>query len=93
MGRAVALNAPEAHVCLPPATLLESTLVEVFFLNNLNVFKMNTYTGGPHFAQFWCNASPFRINTCKSVSKQTTLTLFRMNTCEKQTGWGRGRLD
>src|SRR5260370_28236900 len=28
----------------------------------------------------------FRINTCKSVSKQTTLTLFRMNTYEKQGG-------
>src|SRR6266849_8434232 len=25
----------------------------------------------------------FRINTCKSVSKQTTLTTFRMNTYEK----------
>ncbi len=25
-----------------------------------------------------------RINTCKSVSKQTTLTPFRMNTCEKR---------
>src|SRR6266852_8767033 len=25
----------------------------------------------------------FRINTCKSVSKQRTLTPFRMNTCEK----------
>jgi hypothetical protein len=25
-----------------------------------------------------------RINTCKSVSKQTTLTSFRMNTCEKR---------
>src|SRR5260370_291352 len=25
----------------------------------------------------------FRINTCKSVSKQRTLTVFRMNTCEK----------
>src|SRR5258708_8592788 len=30
----------------------------------------------------------FRINTCKSVSKQTTLTLFRMNTYEKQGGGG-----
>ena len=36
-----------------------------------------------HPAQFWCNVSPFRINTCKSVSKQTTLTLFRINTYEK----------
>src|SRR5216683_967758 len=26
----------------------------------------------------------FRINTCKSVSKQRTLTIFRMNTYEKQ---------
>ena len=31
--------------------------------------------------------TPFRINTCKSVSKQTTLTPFRMNTYEKR---GRG---
>src|ERR1700674_1386274 len=31
----------------------------------------------------------FRINTCKSVSKQTTLTPFRMNTYEKKGGgWG-----
>ena len=42
----------------------------------------------PGFAQFWCNATPFRINTCKSVSKQTTLTPFRMNTYEKRPGGG-----
>jgi len=30
----------------------------------------------------------FRINTCKSVSKQTTLTSFRINTCEKPRGRG-----
>jgi hypothetical protein len=35
-------------------------------------------------AQFLCNVSPFRMNTCKSVSKQRTLTAFRMNTYEKQ---------
>ncbi len=29
------------------------------------------------------SASPFRINTCKSVSKQTTLSSFRINTYEK----------
>ena len=39
-------------------------------------------------AQFWCNVSPFRINTCKSISKQTTLTLFRINTYEKTGEWG-----
>src|ERR1700730_8201897 len=30
----------------------------------------------------------FRINTCKSVSKQSTLTTFRINTCEKHRGRG-----
>ncbi len=30
----------------------------------------------------------FRINTCKSVSKQRTLAPFRMNTCEKPGGGG-----
>jgi hypothetical protein len=29
-------------------------------------------------------SKPFRINTCKSVSKQRTLTTFRMNTYAKQ---------
>src|SRR6266851_7963483 len=32
----------------------------------------------------------FRINTCKSVSKQRTLTTFRMNTYKKQGEGGRG---
>src|SRR5260370_2022106 len=31
----------------------------------------------------------FRINTCKSVSKQMTLTSFRMNTYEKRGEGGR----
>jgi len=30
------------------------------------------------------SASPFRINTCKSISKQTTFPSFRINTYEKQ---------
>src|SRR5258708_27708382 len=34
--------------------------------------------------------SPFRMNTCKSVSKQRTLTTFRMNTYEKQGEGGGG---
>jgi hypothetical protein len=33
-------------------------------------------------------ANPLRINTCKSVSKQRTLTLFRINTYKKQGGGG-----
>jgi hypothetical protein len=32
--------------------------------------------------------STFRMNTCKSVSKQSTLTTFRMNTYEKTGGGG-----
>jgi len=32
--------------------------------------------------------SPFRMNTCKSVSKQRTLTIFRMNTYAKTGGGG-----
>jgi hypothetical protein len=32
--------------------------------------------------------TPFRINTCKSVSKQTTLTPFRITTYEKPRGRG-----
>src|SRR6266481_5825488 len=34
----------------------------------------------------------FRINTCKSVSKQRTLTPFRINTYEKHRGGGGGQL-
>jgi len=72
-------------------SLLESTLTKVFILKNFKPFRMNTYEKAPeepHFAQFWCNVSPFRMNTCKSVSKQRTLTPFRMNTYEKQGGGG-----
>src|SRR5260370_23519782 len=102
---AVLLTAPTADVYLPPVypeqrrvTPLESTLIgilQVFILNNLKLFRINTCEkrGGkgrkrPRFAQFWCNISPFRINTSKSVSKQTTLSPFRMNTYEKTGGWG-----
>jgi hypothetical protein len=35
-----------------------------------------------------CALSTFRINTCKSVSKQTTLSSFRINTYEKPRGRG-----
>src|SRR5713101_8073835 len=33
-------------------------------------------------------SKPFRMNTCKSVSKQRTLTTFRINTYEKPGGGG-----
>src|SRR5712692_8743336 len=32
--------------------------------------------------------NPFRINTCESVSKQSTLSIFRINTYEKHRGRG-----
>jgi hypothetical protein len=82
---------PPIHWSIPPATPLESTLVDVFILNSLNLFRINADLESPHFAQFWCNATPFRINTCKTVSKQTTLTSFRINTYEKTRGWGAPR--
>src|SRR5260370_1256270 len=44
-------------------------------------------TGQPQDASF-VSASPFRINTCKSVSKQTTLSSFRINTYEKHREGG-----
>src|SRR5438132_8143829 len=62
---AVLLPPPAADVCLPPATPLESTLMEVIILNTLNPFRMNAGLARPQFAQFWCNVSPCRINTCK----------------------------
>src|SRR6267143_3808421 len=68
-------------------THLESTLIEVFIPSNSKFFRLNIYKKQgkrPLFAQFWCNVNPFRINTCKSVSKQRTLTSFRMNTYGKQ---------
>jgi hypothetical protein len=54
-------------------------------------FRMFVYTE-PRSAGYQFDSSrvtySFRMNTCKSVSKQTTLTPFRMNTYEKHRGWG-----
>src|SRR5260370_41798532 len=52
-----------------------------------NCFRINT-SKNVHFSRFWHHLTPFRINTCKSVSKQTTLSPFRINTYEKTGGWG-----
>src|SRR5260370_41467833 len=89
--REVLLTAQGSDPRLLPTILLESTLIgmlQVFILNNLKPFRMNKVTKDPHFAQFWCSVTPFRINTCKSVSKQMTLTTFRINTYEKRGGGG-----
>src|SRR2546427_848711 len=84
---AVLLTAQGSDPRLLPTIILESTLIgtlQVFILDNLKPLRINKTTKSPHFAQFWCNISSFRINTSKSVSKQTTLTPFRINTYEKQ---------
>src|SRR6266581_9453849 len=51
---------------LHPTTPSGSTLTEVFILNNSKLLRMNPYkeqaVRAP-FAPFWCNLSPFRINT------------------------------
>ena len=48
-----------------------------------HVFSGPVRTSNPFFA------NSRRMNTCESVSKQTTLTGFRMNTCKKPIGgWG-----
>jgi hypothetical protein len=43
---------------------------------------------GPFPDYFSIPPKPFRINTYKSVTKQRTLTFFRMNTYEKHRGEG-----
>ncbi len=57
-----------------------------------NTGGMGVAAAGPpctaHRSQITAAATTFRINTCKSVSKQRTLSPFRMNTCEKTRGGG-----
>src|SRR6267378_715950 len=80
---AVPLTTPKADVCLAPvyaeqrrATPLEPTFVEVFAVNSLNIFRMNTFCGSPRFAQFWCNLNPFRINTYKKTGGRVHFPLL-----------------
>jgi len=42
----------------------------------------------PHLHNFSAPINTFKMNTCKSVSKQRTLTSFRMNTYAKRGGRG-----
>src|SRR5437879_2756819 len=93
---AVLLTPAPADVCLPlacpeqrRATPLESTLVEVFILNSLNLFRINTFYDLPRFAQFWCNATPFRIQHFQKCVKTNDFISLRMNTYEKTGEGGR----
>src|SRR5208282_431996 len=54
------------------------------FLNPKS-FECSTYDSKADLHHFSANKS-FRMNTCKSVSKQRTLTSFRMNTYEIPRG-------
>src|SRR5260370_38300218 len=53
-----------------------------FFLSDL--LSATPSQSPPRSAQFCWYLSSFRMNTSKSVSKQMTVTTFRMNTYEKQ---------
>ena len=61
---------------------------------NLSTFKPSNLPTvlQPSFCTIFMHSKPFRINSCKSVSKQTTSTPFRINTYEKTRGWGRGAI-
>jgi len=71
-----------------------ATLAPNLSSNLLSDFSRHSFTKsvlceGPHSTRHsLLTLTPFRINTCKSVSKQRTLTSFRINTYEKQGGGG-----
>ncbi len=82
-----------SHPYKTPGGVTSSGLPDPF-ISVLSVPQWQTWSqknrdGASSGAQFWCDINSFRINTCKSVSKQTTLSRFRINTCEKQ-GEGEG---
>src|SRR2546422_11379036 len=80
----------------PRSVRLFSRRSTPFFSTFAHRLRADRGHAGVHFlkrkpaysAQFLCSISPFRINTCKSVSKQRTSTTFRMNTHEKTRGVG-----
>jgi hypothetical protein len=55
---------------------------------DLRFFLPRDGARGAHRCPNHSSPTPFRINTYKSVTKQTTLTLFRINTYEKHGGRG-----
>jgi hypothetical protein len=55
-------------------------------LFNIQLLTLNQSSSLPHY--FPSPLKSFRINTCKSVTKQTTLTVSRINTYEKHRGEG-----
>src|SRR6266852_9953486 len=67
---------------------LQLSLVNCFrYRSRLALYSLFTIQNSSDLSPAMRNAtpvSPFRMNTCKSVSKQRTLTTFRMNTYEKR---------
>ncbi len=88
----------EAQKCPPvsplPATLTHSVSRKSFPCHSYENTRDRGVTPPPKsFSPLAMRRSPlaltpFRINTCKSVSKQTTLSSFRINTYEKHRGGG-----
>ena len=71
------------HVSLPTHQLAPSSLRQ---LSALCASALSFVFAAVHSSwRFLCPPpTTFRMNTCKSVSKQSTLTTFRMNTYEKR---------
>ena len=58
-------------------------------LSHLSATRQCAHTGratGCVHVDLYVVLTAFRMNTCKSVSKQRTLSPFKMNTCEKTGG-------
>jgi hypothetical protein len=68
----------------PSAAFLFCGVPEPSKVNSVRLKRGSTAKSGKTLV----HCKLFRINTYKSVSKQTTLTFFRMNTCEKPGGGG-----
>jgi hypothetical protein len=64
---------------LPPATPLESTLVEVFILNNLNFFRMNTYEKQGGGGVLLLTKHPIRMLILSERSKPKDLSSSGLN--------------
>src|SRR5882762_3763828 len=77
-----AINLSHDHRTSPTAPVQDSTANQ----KAQRLFRLGTQVTRYLQAErvnWWVGLTTFRMNTCKSVSKQRTLTIFRMNTCEK----------
>src|ERR1700730_1938085 len=76
------------------ATLTHSPLLNPFACHSYaNTRDMGAtlapkFLPGPKDLTPGCSSTSFKINTCKTVSKQTTSSSFRINTYKKQGGRG-----